>query len=54
MAAIDRLLADDAVLEMTGTTTWFSGKAMCAPFIAVQAIGGRGDWRKVPLHANAN
>ena len=27
IAAIERLLADDAVLEMTGTTTWFSGKA---------------------------
>jgi hypothetical protein len=43
MAEIERLLADDAVLEMTGTTTWFSGKATCAPFIAAQAIGRPGD-----------
>jgi RNA polymerase sigma-70 factor (ECF subfamily) len=43
---------DDAILEMTGTTTWFSGKATCVPFIAAQAIGEPGDWRMVPLHAN--
>ena len=46
------LLADDAILEMTGTTTWFSGKATCLPFIAAQAIGETGDWRMVPVHAN--
>jgi RNA polymerase sigma-70 factor, ECF subfamily len=51
-AAIERLLADDAVLEMTGTSTWFSGKATCAPYIAVQAIGRAGDWMAVPLRAN--
>ena len=52
MQAIERLLADDAVLEMTGTTTWFSGKATCVPFIAAQAIGQAGDWRMIPLLAN--
>jgi RNA polymerase sigma-70 factor, ECF subfamily len=52
MAEIERLLVDDAVLEMTGTTTWFSGKATCAPFISAQAIGHPGDWRMIPLHAN--
>jgi RNA polymerase sigma-70 factor (ECF subfamily) len=51
-AAIERLLADDAVLEMTGTSTWFSGKATCAPYIAAQAIGQPGDWTAVPLRAN--
>jgi RNA polymerase sigma-70 factor (ECF subfamily) len=51
-AEIERLLVDDAILEMTGTTTWFSGKATCLPFIASQAIGNAGDWRMVPLHAN--
>jgi RNA polymerase sigma-70 factor, ECF subfamily len=51
-AAIERLLADDAVLEMTGTSTWFSGKATCAPYIAAQAIGQPGDWAAVPLRAN--
>ena len=43
---------EDAILEMTGTTTWFSGKATCVPFLAAQAIGHAGDWRMVPLHAN--
>jgi RNA polymerase sigma-70 factor, ECF subfamily len=52
MAEIERLLVDDAILEMTGTTTWFSGKATCGPFIAAQAIGHAGDWRLIPLHAN--
>jgi RNA polymerase sigma-70 factor (ECF subfamily) len=52
MAALERLLADDAELEMTGTTTWFSGKATCVPYIASFAIGSPGDWTMVPLHAN--
>jgi RNA polymerase sigma-70 factor (ECF subfamily) len=52
VGAIERLLADDAILEMTGTTMWFSGKATCMPFIAAQAIGRAGDWRMVPFHAN--
>ncbi|HEY3941581.1 MAG TPA: hypothetical protein VGL60_03780 [Acidimicrobiales bacterium] len=52
MATIERLLVDDAILEMTGTSTWFSGKATCVPFIAAQAIGQAGDWRMVPLRVN--
>jgi RNA polymerase sigma-70 factor (ECF subfamily) len=52
MAEIERLLVDDAILEMTGTTTWFSGKATCVPFIAAQGIGRPGDWRMIRLHAN--
>ncbi len=52
MAEIERLLADDAVLEMTGSSRWFSGKATCVPFIAASAIGQRGDWRLIPLRAN--
>jgi RNA polymerase sigma-70 factor (ECF subfamily) len=52
MQAIERLLADDAILEMTGTATWFSGKRACAPFIAAQAIGQAGDWRMIPVRAN--
>jgi len=40
------------VLEMTGTSTWFSGKATCAPFIAAQAIGRPGDWAMVALRVN--
>jgi RNA polymerase sigma-70 factor (ECF subfamily) len=52
LAAIRGLLADDAVLEMTGTTMWFAGKTTCMPFIADQAIGRPGDWRMLPLRAN--
>jgi len=51
-AAIERLLANDAVLEMTGTSTWFSGKATCTPYITEQAVGHPGDWIAVPLRAN--
>jgi RNA polymerase sigma-70 factor, ECF subfamily len=52
MAEMERLLAEDAILEMAGTPTWFSGKATCVPFIATQAIGKARDWRMVPVHAN--
>jgi RNA polymerase sigma-70 factor, ECF subfamily len=52
MAEIERLLVGDAILEMTGTATWFSGKATCIPFMAARAIGHAGDWRMVPIHAN--
>jgi RNA polymerase sigma-70 factor, ECF subfamily len=52
MAEIERLLVDDAVLEMTGTTTWFAGKTTCVPFIAAQGIGQRGDWRMIPIAVN--
>jgi RNA polymerase sigma-70 factor, ECF subfamily len=52
LAALEQLLADDAILEVTGTTTWFSGKETCLTFIADGAIGQPGDWRMVPLRAN--
>ena len=51
LAEMERLLADEAVLEMTGTTSWYSGKATCLPFIATQAIGQIGDWRMLPIRA---
>jgi RNA polymerase sigma-70 factor, ECF subfamily len=37
---------------MTGTTTWFSGKATCVPYLTAFAIGSPGDWEMVALHAN--
>jgi RNA polymerase sigma-70 factor (ECF subfamily) len=52
VTTIQELLADDAALEMTGTTTCFSGKAECMPFISHQAIGRPGDWRMLPLRVN--
>jgi RNA polymerase sigma-70 factor (ECF subfamily) len=51
-AALERLLAEDASLEMTGTATWFSGKATCAPYLRAFAIGSPGDWKLAGLHAN--
>jgi RNA polymerase sigma-70 factor, ECF subfamily len=52
MAALERLLAEDAALEMTGTTTWFSGKATCVPYLSTFAIGSPGDWKMAGLRAN--
>jgi RNA polymerase sigma-70 factor (ECF subfamily) len=52
MAALERLLAEDAALEMTGTTTWFAGKATCVPYIGAFAIGSPGDWQMAAIHAN--
>jgi RNA polymerase sigma-70 factor, ECF subfamily len=52
MAALERLLADDAAIEITGTTTWFSGKATCVPYLTAVAIGSPGDWQMAELHAN--
>ena len=52
MAALERLLAADAVLEMTGTVTWFSGKATCVPFISAFAIGSPGEWKMVGIRVN--
>ena len=52
MGALERLLADDAALEMTGTTTWFSGKATCVPYLSAFAIGAPGDWKMTGLQVN--
>jgi RNA polymerase sigma-70 factor (ECF subfamily) len=52
MAALERLLAEDAVIEMTGTTTWFSGKATCVPYLNAFAIGSPGDWQMAALQVN--
>jgi RNA polymerase sigma-70 factor (ECF subfamily) len=51
-AAIKRLLADEAVIEMTGTSTWYSGKATCERFLVAQAIGRAGEWAMVPVQVN--
>jgi RNA polymerase sigma-70 factor (ECF subfamily) len=51
-AALERLLTDDAVLEMTGVRTWFAGKATCVPHLRAQALEAPGDWRMVPAPAN--
>ena len=50
--ALERLLREDATLEMSPARTWFAGRATCLPYIAAQAIGARGDWRMVAIGAN--
>jgi RNA polymerase sigma-70 factor (ECF subfamily) len=50
-AAIEALLCDDAVIEMTSSTTWFQGKRACAPFV-IQHLGTPGEWRMTPTAAN--
>jgi RNA polymerase sigma-70 factor, ECF subfamily len=51
-AALELALREDAVLEMTGTRTWFSGLQACMPFLRARAMGAPGDWRMVPTGAN--
>jgi RNA polymerase sigma-70 factor (ECF subfamily) len=38
MQAIEALLTEGTVLEMTGTATLFSGKTTCVPFIANRSV----------------
>jgi RNA polymerase sigma-70 factor (ECF subfamily) len=51
-AALERLLTEDAVLEMTGVRTWFAGKATCVPHLRAYAMESPGDWRMTPVAAN--
>ena len=48
---LERTLRDDAMLEMTGTRTWFSGRATCLPYLAT-VLGERGEWSMHPTRAN--
>ncbi len=52
MSLLERVLRDDAALEMAGSTTWFAGKQTCVPFIR-RFLRSPGDWRMVPTIANA-
>jgi RNA polymerase sigma-70 factor (ECF subfamily) len=52
LAALRRLLIDDAVLEMPPVFNWYRGREAYAGFIArVWAMRGT-DWRMVPIGAN--
>jgi RNA polymerase sigma-70 factor, ECF subfamily len=52
LAALEKLLTDDAVLEMPPLRSWYAGRAAYVRFIArVFALRGT-DWRMVPLGAN--
>jgi RNA polymerase sigma-70 factor (ECF subfamily) len=50
--AIERLLRQDASLEMTPATTWFSGRATCLPYLVRYALDEPGDWSMVATTAN--
>jgi RNA polymerase sigma-70 factor, ECF subfamily len=49
--ALERILRDDATLEMTPARTWFSGKRHCMRYIR-RVIGPTGTWRMEPALAN--
>jgi RNA polymerase sigma-70 factor (ECF subfamily) len=51
-AALQRVLREDIVLEMTGTKTWFAGLETCMPFFVGQALGSPGEWRMLATRAN--
>jgi RNA polymerase sigma-70 factor, ECF subfamily len=49
--ALERLLREDAALEVTPSPTWYAGRAGCMPVLRA-AVGGPGDWRMLPTGAN--
>jgi RNA polymerase sigma-70 factor, ECF subfamily len=48
---LERTLRDDAMLEMTPARTWYSGRAMCLPYLST-VLGQPGEWSMSPTHAN--
>jgi RNA polymerase sigma-70 factor (ECF subfamily) len=51
LAGLEKLLRQDAVLEMTPSRTWYSGLAACTAHLS-RVLGSPGDWRMVPTAAN--
>jgi RNA polymerase sigma-70 factor (ECF subfamily) len=51
-AALEQVLREDTVIEMTPSGQWLAGLAVCMPFLTTQALGEPGDWRMVPTSAN--
>jgi RNA polymerase sigma-70 factor, ECF subfamily len=51
LAALERLLTDDAVLEMPPSRTWFAGKATCLAYLR-HVLYAPGDWALFPVGAN--
>ncbi|TDO46333.1 RNA polymerase sigma-70 factor (ECF subfamily) [Kribbella sp. VKM Ac-2527] len=52
LAALERALRADTVLEFTPSRTWFAGLTTCLPYFESAALGSPGDWRMTPLRAN--
>jgi RNA polymerase sigma-70 factor (ECF subfamily) len=52
VAALSRLLAADAVLEMPPTPTWFAGREAVARFFGTRVLGAPGDFALTEIGAN--
>lgn len=52
VAALERLLVRDVILEATPLRTWFAGRAGCVPFLRDRVLGPAGTWRMLPVSAN--
>lgn len=52
VAALTRLLAADAVLEMPPTPTWFAGREAVARFFGTRVLGAPGDFALTAIGAN--
>jgi RNA polymerase sigma-70 factor, ECF subfamily len=51
-AALERLLRQDATLEVTPSKTWFAGRATCLPFLVTRVMAAPGYWRLFATSAN--
>ena len=51
LTALEKALRTDASIELTGTRTWFSGRATCMRYLS-HVIGSPGDWLMIPTFAN--
>jgi RNA polymerase sigma-70 factor (ECF subfamily) len=52
IAALERLLVQDATLEATPLRTWFAGRKTCLPYLRNRVLGSPGDWRMLATSAN--
>jgi RNA polymerase sigma-70 factor, ECF subfamily len=52
IAALERLLTQDATLEATPIRAWFAGRRTCVPFLRDHLLGSPGDWRMLATSAN--
>jgi RNA polymerase sigma-70 factor (ECF subfamily) len=52
VAALTRLLRDDAVLEMPPLPAWFAGRELIGRFLGRQVLGQPGDFLMTPTAAN--
>ncbi len=52
VAALTKLLRDDAVLEMPPMLTWFAGREQVVRFLAAQVLRQPGQFTMIPISAN--